>query len=146
LFAQRADLSEFLANRLCLQLGVGQAGKQGNAAVHQSEGMRKRSEFFCIRAFDRGRVFDTPVACGRLARPDRTDFAGGVIADGDDEIEVRRRFTIRRRAGELIPALAAQAFGGQALLLQILDGVGIDLTVRLAAGTVGLETALCPCS
>ena len=39
-----------------------------------------------------------------LARPHRADFFGGVVADGEDEIE-----TGSARLGELVPALAAQA-------------------------------------
>ena len=49
---------------------------------------------------------NAPMRRHRLARPDRTDFAGGVVADGEDEIQ-------RRRAGcgELVPALGAQPLG-----------------------------------
>src|SRR5205085_5546571 len=40
-------------------------------------------------ALDRGRIRDAPMRAGRVARPDRADLAGGIIANGDHMIEDR---------------------------------------------------------
>ena len=73
-----------------------------------------------------------------MAGPDRTDFAGGVVADGDDQVHLRRV-----RTGELVPALAVQAVGADADRLQRLQTqrVGLLVGARTAAGGVGLEAA-----
>src|SRR5262249_47759444 len=63
---------------------------------------------FRLRSRDRGRIVDAPVRGQWMTRPMRTVLARGLSAHGDHEIEGRR---FGRR--ELVPALAAQALGGQ---------------------------------
>ena len=52
------------------------------------------------------RIRHAPMRGHRLPGPDRADFAGGVVAHGDHEIESRAR-----RPAKLFPGLAAQALG-----------------------------------
>ena len=77
------------------------------------------------------RVVDAPMSSNRVARPVRTDLAGRVVADGEHEVE-------RRRAGrsELVPALAAEALGRQAVLPQQFEGERVDSPGRMAARAV----------
>lgn len=75
----------------------------------------------------------------RMARPDRADLAGGVVADGDDEVQ-------RRRAGrgELVPALAAQPLARQAELLEQRERDRMHLALGIAARAVPDEAAPAP--
>src|SRR6516164_8364440 len=86
------------------------------------------------RAFGFGRIGNAPMRGHRLARPHRTDFAGGVVADGEGKIE-------RRRAGlrELIPRLRTKARHVIAEARQELHRVRVHSALRLAARTVGTE-------
>ena len=45
-----------------------------------------------------GWIGNAPMQCLRLAGKDRTGFSGGVIADGDDEVEGNIRHVIPRLA------------------------------------------------
>jgi len=70
----------------------------------------------------------------RLARPHRTGFTGGVVANGEHEIE-------RRRAGlgEFAPRLRAETRDVEAEALQQLERLRMHAAFRLAAGAEGLE-------
>src|SRR3546814_19692223 len=69
--------------------------------------------FALARAFDRGGIFDPPVRGHRLAGPGRTGLAGGIVADGEDEIEFGRV-----RAREFVPAFRAQTLGLEPELIE----------------------------
>ena len=92
-----------------------------------------------IRAFGGGGIGKAPMRGDRLARPDRAHLAGGVVADGDDEIHLRR---IARR--EVVPALAQQVFGRQVDAAQQVERQRVDVALRMAAGAVAAELALAP--
>src|SRR3546814_11449539 len=66
-----------------------------------------------VRSFDRGWIFDPPVRGHRLAGPGRTGLAGGIVADGEDEIEFGRV-----RAREFVPAFRAQTLGLEPELIE----------------------------
>ncbi|PHJ93937.1 hypothetical protein VF09_37215 [Nostoc linckia z9] len=72
----------------------------------------------------------------RLAGPDGAGFGSGVVADGEDEIELRR-------AGycELVPVLRTGEARVVVHALQKLQRVGVNFTLRLRAGRIGLELA-----
>ena len=91
-------------------------------------------------AADEGRrILDPPMRGHRLARPDRADLVGGVVADGEDEIERRAP-----RLGELVPALRAQAVGPVVQPLQQPQRHRMDPALGMAAGREALEAALAP--
>src|ERR1700681_1135195 len=76
--------------------------------------------------------------CGhRLARPNRTCFAGGVVANGEHEIE-------RRRAGlcELIPRLGTKPRRLISEAFQKFGRVWIYRGLGLTARAVGMKFAL----
>ena len=84
-------------------------GKRGKARCDRCMRRRPRGRPALAVALDRGRVLDAPMRGDRLARPDRADLAGRIVADGEDEIELGR---VRR--GELVPALRAKPVGREA--------------------------------
>src|SRR5450830_27641 len=81
------------------------------------------------------RIFKAPVRRDRLARPDWTNFAGSVVADGNDEIHL---WCIWRR--KFVPAFAAQLFQWIAGALDLFDSQRIDGAARMATGAIRLET------
>src|SRR5262245_51865840 len=91
--------------------------------------------FRCSR--DLRRICNTPVRRHRLARPGRADLAGRVVTYREHEVE-------RRSSGlsEFVPALAAQPARLVPACTQHLERHRMDLTVRIAACTVGLKTSV----
>ena len=85
-----------------------QAAKMPMRLISMRNASLKASAIFGFAACRRGRVGHAPMRGHRLARPDRAGFARRVVADGEDEIELRRV-----RAGELAPDLRAQAADGR---------------------------------
>jgi hypothetical protein len=72
----------------------------------------------------------------RLARPDRTGFARGVVADREDEIH-HRRVGLR----EFFPALRTQIIHRVVHVAEYLDGEGVHYPFGLAAGRERFEAA-----
>src|SRR3546814_20116901 len=70
------------------------------------------------------RSFDTPVGSDRLARKDRAAFAGGVVANREDEIELGCTWF-----REFIPAFRVQAFGRIAEVSQHFDRHRMHITL-----------------
>src|SRR3546814_14487040 len=62
--------------------------EQRNTVLQVAQGLHEGLAL--IIAFDGGRILDAPVRRHRMADPHGTCFACGVIADGEDEIELRR--------------------------------------------------------
>src|SRR3546814_6798199 len=71
-----------------------------------------------------------------MADPYGAGLACGVIADGEDKIELRR---VRR--GELVPAFRAHARYVEAEPVQNRQGHRMDCALGMAAGTPGAEAA-----
>ena len=84
-----------------------------------------------ISPFDGSGILDPPVCRHRLAGPDRTSFACGIVADGEHKIHDGG---IRRR--EFCPALRAQADGRVVETLKDAQGERIrELTGQLRKAT-----------
>ncbi len=111
-FLDLADFGELFFQRELAQFFDGQAHEQLDAPRQLFCGFLERFAP-CFVALDMSRVGDTPVRGSRFAWPERTCLSGGVVAHGEDKIELRRA-----GRGKLIPALAAQPFGAVAVLLQ----------------------------
>src|SRR5262245_15437741 len=81
-----------------------------------------------------GGIGHAPMGGHRLPRPDRTNLACGVVADGEHEIE-------RRRAGlgELAPGFRAEGRGVVAETGEQGQGARIDLALRLASRRIGAK-------
>jgi hypothetical protein len=73
----------------------------------------------------------------RLARPNRANFLGGIVANRKDRIQLWRA-----GLSKFIPTLAAQPGGGKTSRLQQPGSVRIDAAARVAAGAVSREVGL----
>ncbi len=113
-----------------------QVDEQRDAVLEVAERGDEGTLLVDVAAFDGGRVLDAPVRGDRLARPQRTGFAGGVVADGQHEIHPRCV-----RPGEHLPALGGQPVDRIAVARQHLEGEGIDRALRHAAGREGVKAA-----
>ncbi len=84
-----------------------------------------------------GRIgLDAPVGDERIARPFRERLAGRDVAQRDDEVHARRA-----AEAELLQALGVRARDGHVMPRQELDGVGVERSVRIAAGAEGAEAS-----
>ena len=72
--------------------------------IEHPVGVREGQRDFRRRAVGLGRIGNSPMRRHRLAGPDRAGFAGRIVADGEDEIELRRT-----GLGELVPGFGAEA-------------------------------------
>ena len=99
--------------------------------------MREGAALVLVAALHRRRILYTPVRAHRLARPHRANLAGRVVADGKDEIHLRRS-GLRK----FIPALAAQICDRHALGRKKLNRKRIDRSARMASSTKAAKAAL----
>src|SRR5271165_2207533 len=95
-------------NRQLVEAGEWQREEQADPAVKGHECLAIGTFDFVRSSFDRGGIGNAPVRRHRLARPDRAYFLRGVVADGEDEVHLRRA-----GSSELVPTLAVQSMGGQ---------------------------------
>src|SRR3546814_20317677 len=100
--------------------------EQRNTVLQVAQGLHEGLAL--IIAFDGGRILDAPVRRHRMADPYGAGLACGVIADGEDKIELRR---VRR--GELVPAFRAHARYVEAEPVQTRQGPRM-------AGALGLQS------
>lgn len=70
----------------------------------------------------------------RLSRPDGANFIGGIVANRENEIEFGRT-----RNSELIPAFGAKDLCGMIELLQQIEGIGMNRSLRLASSAKRIE-------
>src|SRR5690606_26976929 len=78
-----------------------------------------------------GRVRHAPVALDGTAQKHRAGFAGGFVADGDDDVG--------RDGFELIPGFAVEPAGGDAMTAQLSVGSGMNLAGGRPAGAEALD-------
>src|SRR3546814_4367239 len=83
---------------------------------------------FLVAPFNRCRVLDPPMRRHRAAGPDRTGLAGGIVANGENEIEFRGI-----RTSELVPAFRAIALGRQPHLRDQLERHRVNVALGEAA-------------
>src|SRR6266487_3562727 len=80
-----------------------QAGENFDAVLQFGVDAEKEAAFLFVTTNKRDGVGGAPMRGDWLSGPDRARFLGGVVADGEDEIELR---TARLR--KHVPAFAAQ--------------------------------------
>jgi hypothetical protein len=114
------------------RLGM-QRQEEADSAIESDEGVAEGSVDLFGRALHGG-IGNAPMSGHGLARPDRADFTGGVIANGKDKIEFGRA-----GFGELVPGFAAQGEGGQTGEFQLAKRGGMDGAFGMAACAVGGE-------
>ena len=85
-----SDLVEAFLQRQPADAGERQADEDRDAGIEHAVGLGEGVADFRIRAGRLGGVGHAPVPAHGLARPGRADLGGGVVADREDEIRVRR--------------------------------------------------------
>src|SRR5690606_14888242 len=101
-----AYVAHFALQRAGIEAVDRQGEHQLDPPLQHERGVQECLRLLLGRAFLRGGIGDSPMGRHRLTRPDRARFAGSVVADGENEVEVGRP-----GAGEFLPALAAKALG-----------------------------------
>src|SRR5579884_1882893 len=85
--------SNFLELRLQAQLIKAldrQCRESPDALEEHPVGFLERQRSFALRTRRSGWIGNPPMACDRFARPHRTCFPGGVVANREDKIDRRR--------------------------------------------------------
>src|SRR5438270_9011486 len=129
-----ADLGELLLQAQPVERIHRQVDEDADAIVEHAIGIGKGQMALGVVAGGLGGIGHAPMRRHRLARPDRTDFVGGIIADGEYEIELGGAVH-----GKFIPALRAQIGGPVVELPEEIDRVGMHLAFGMAAGAERLE-------
>ena len=134
MFSDPPDL--FLEGHV-LESGDWESEKQGDSAFEDDVGIVKGTGDLLRRAFDGGRIGDAPVGGCGVSGPVGTDFVCGVVADGDDEVELRRS-----GLGEFVSRLAARTFDRDADGFELCQRFRPNCARGVAARAVGHEAAV----
>src|SRR3984893_17160525 len=134
-----ADLVDVAFDRQAVKLLDRQRHKKLDAVFERDIRLAESFPLLSVRVLHGSRVRHAPMGGDRIARPDRTDFAGGLVADRKDKIHDRRA-----GPGELVPAFAAQAAGRQMKLFEQVESYGMNRAFRKAAGAIAFEPFLAP--
>src|ERR1700722_5674837 len=84
------DAVDFFLYGECVKAGEREAKQNADSSVEHQESFAKRFLDLFRGALDGCRVCDAPVRGHGLTRPNRTDFLGGVITNGKNEIHTWR--------------------------------------------------------
>jgi hypothetical protein len=128
------DAVDFFLYGECVQTRERKAKKNANSSVEHKESFTKRFLDLFRRALDRCRVRNASVRGHGLTGPNGTDFLGGVITNGENEIH-----TWRCGSRKFFPWLAAQFRGRKFGKFQLPERAGMYCAFRLAPGTIGCE-------
>src|SRR5882724_3720094 len=85
-----ADLVEAPLQRQPIKRSDRQADEDRDAVVEPAVDVGEEGALFGLAADEGGRIGDAPKGGHGLARPVRTGLAGGLVANGEDEIQRRR--------------------------------------------------------
>src|SRR5215471_15540533 len=85
--AAATDLVDIALDRHAVELVDRQRDKQLNAVFESDIGVAEGTPLLGVRALHRGGIGDTPMGGHRVPRPDRTNLAGSLIADGENEVQ-----------------------------------------------------------
>jgi hypothetical protein len=134
-----SDLIDPPLERNAIQTLGAQAGKRSDPAFEDAEGVAKRLAADGLRSLHGGGIEHAPMAGDGLARPNRTDLAGRLIANGDHKMHHGCA-----RLCELIPTLAAHPFSGKTQRAPQTECEGMDLAFWETAGAKAPETIATP--
>src|SRR5215469_13987098 len=91
--------------------------EEADTAIERKESLAESTCNFFGSAFNSGGIGNAPMGSHWLTRPDRTNFLGRLVADGEDEVQLGRV-----RFGELIPRLAVSTPGGDSRRFKLAKG------------------------
>src|SRR3546814_4684685 len=90
--------SDVCSSDLLIETFERKPAEQADAIVEITH--RREKCLFLVAPFNRCRVLDPPMRRHRAAGPDRTGLAGGIVANGENEIEFRGIRTSELRSEE----------------------------------------------
>lgn len=125
------DLIDFLLDGQFVETRQWQAQEKTDSAVENHESLTEGLLDLLGCAGYCGRVRYAPVRGHRLARPDRANFFGGVVTNGEHEIQVGGV-----GLGEFVPIFAASAIGGQLSQLKLSQCLWVNTPRGVASGAV----------
>ena len=111
-------------------------GESGDAVLQVAERGDEGGQPLNVGALGGRRVLDAPVRRHRLPGPDRADLAGGVVADGEHEIE-----RAARRRGRTRPRASSAGLRSDSRVLEHLQRQRVDGALRVASGGERPEAA-----
>src|SRR5579872_3971930 len=124
-----ADVVDFFFDREVVERLERKIQEKADAAVEHEVGIAEGFFDLLGSARDGGGIGDSPVSGHRLAGPDGADLLRGVVADGEDEVELGRI-----GARKFFPAFAAEIGSGKASGFDLLESFGAHFSGGKAAG------------
>src|SRR5215469_4322114 len=85
--AAATDLVDIALDRHTVEPVDRQRDKQLDAIFESDIGVAEGTPLLGVRALHSGGIGDTPMGGHRVPRPDRTNLAGSLIADGEHEVQ-----------------------------------------------------------
>src|SRR5271168_3650132 len=134
-----ADFIDFPFDRQPIERFEPQAGEQLDAGFERVKRDAEGSVLLGFRAFASRRIRHAPMRRHRVTGPDRADLAGGLVADGKDEVHLRGA-----RLGEFVPTLTAQPARIEMSLFKKVERQGVNGAPGKAAGSIPLEPSSPP--
>src|SRR6516165_6497060 len=110
------------------------ANKNRDTIVEHAECLRKGKADFGLVASSCSRIGNAPMRRHRLTRPHWAYLLCRVVADRENKIKLRGL-----RARELRPTLRATSADVVIQLAQEIDGIGMDMALRMASRREGTE-------
>src|SRR5579864_2398988 len=102
-----ADVVEFALECEAVKSLQGKAEEETDSAIEDQEGVPEGAFDIGLAPANGGRIGHAPMRGHRLIGPYRADLFGGVVTDGQDEVE-----SGGSGPGEFIPGFAAESSGG----------------------------------
>src|SRR5579864_5751783 len=118
-----------------IQFGKGKAEEQTDPPIKHEENAAEHVGYFLGSPLDGRRIGAAPVRGHGLARPYRTDLLGGVVADGENEVQLRRA-----RLGKLAPIFTTQSIHRNSRRLQLAKRLRPYGSRRVTSGTIRGES------
>src|SRR5260370_6241123 len=117
-----------------MQGGEGEGEKETDWPGKNKKRLTKGAFDFGGVSVNGGRIGNSPVRGHGVSRPDRAGFLGGVVANGEDEVQLGSA-----GARKFVPAFTAQAGRGDASFLKLLQRFGTNRPRAMTSGAVGGE-------
>src|SRR6267143_677084 len=126
-----ADLIDLFLYCKFVEARKRQAEEQADPSFEKQVSVTKSTFDLLGRAFSLRGIGNAPMCRHWLPGPNGTHFLGGVVANGENEIHLRRSVLCK-----LLPVLAAQAFHGQARQANQLESFSSHNSRRVASRAV----------
>src|SRR5205807_286744 len=129
-----ADVVEFALECEAVESLQGKAEEETDSAIEDQEGVPEGAFDLRLAPANGGRVGHAPVGGHRLTGPYGADLFGGVVTDGQDEVELGSS-----GLGEFIPGFAAEIAAGDVCDFELSQSFGAILARGMTSGAIGRE-------